>query len=205
MFGWFFGKKEAEKIKDDTKRSFENVKKDLDNINKWVNHLNSEKSLIKNDIEEIRAVLSSVKEEVDGMKNVVSLLGNLRPSGGFRLSKQLTNKRVAVYADQTADQMADQTPKLDQFSVTERALLWILLNTEMKLSYDDLATMLGKEISTIRNQINNIKHKSEGLIEEMIEKNGKKRVFIPEYIKEILLKKTKVRVKPIKKAKNEQK
>ena len=65
----------------------------------------------------------------------------------------------------------------------------------MKLSYDDLAAMLGKERSTIRGQINTIKQKSESLIEEIIEKNGKKRVFIPEEIKEKMLKKTKVRVK----------
>jgi hypothetical protein len=64
----------------------------------------------------------------------------------------------------------------------------------MKLSYDDLAAMLGKERSTIRGQINTIKSKSESLIEEVVEKNGKKRVFIPEEIKEKMLKKTKVRV-----------
>jgi hypothetical protein len=43
---------------------------------------------------------------------------------------------------------------------------------EMKLSYEDLALMLGKEKSTIRGQINTIKQKSEGLIEEITEKNG---------------------------------
>ena len=38
-----------------------------------------------------------------------------------------------------------------------------------------------------------------GIIEEEIEKNGKKRVFIPEEMKEKMLKKTKVRVKSGKK------
>ena len=37
--------------------------------------------------------------------------------------------------------------------------------------------------------------KSEGLIEEITEQNGKKRVFIPENIRENMLKKTKVRVR----------
>jgi len=55
--------------------------------------------------------------------------------------------------------------------------------------------MLGKEKSTMRGQINSIKQKSVGLIEEIIEVNGRKRVFIPEEIKEKLLKKAKVRVK----------
>jgi predicted transcriptional regulator len=89
--------------------------------------------------------------------------------------------------------------------VTERAILFILLNTDMKLSYDDLASMLNKEKSTIRGQINTIKSKSENLIQEVVEKNGKKRIFIPEKVKEKLLKKQKVRVKDSKKEKNDQK
>tara|TARA_Y100000034_G_scaffold119266_1_gene160851 strand:+ start:103 stop:324 length:222 start_codon:yes stop_codon:yes gene_type:complete len=71
----------------------------------------------------------------------------------------------------------------------------------MKLSYDDLAAMLGKERSTIRGQINSIKQKVKGLIEEVIEKSGKKRLFIPENMKEKLLKKSKVSVKSLKKTK----
>jgi len=118
----------------------------------------------------------------------------------FKTNKQLSNKQTAVYAVQTGVQTGVQTPKLDQFSITERAILWILLNADMKLSYDDLAAMLGKERSTIRGQINTIKQKSENLIEETIERNGKKRVFIPENIKEKMLKKTKVRIKGYKKS-----
>ena len=78
-----------------------------------------------------------------------------------------------------------------------------------RLGYDDLSAILGKEKSTIRGQINAIKSKSEGLIEESIEKNGKKRVFIPDEIKEKMLKKQKVRVlgskESQKKEKNEEK
>ena len=73
------------------------------------------------------------------------------------------------------------------------------MNSEMKLSYEDLALMLGKERATIRGQINAIKQKNEGLIEEIVEKNGKKRVFIPQEIREKMLKKAKVRVKDRKK------
>ena len=68
------------------------------------------------------------------------------------------------------------------------------VNNDLKLSYEDLAAMLGKTKSTIRGQINSIKQKSEGVIEEYTEKNGKKRVYIPEETKEKLLKKAKVRV-----------
>ena len=87
--------------------------------------------------------------------------------------------------------------------MTERAILWVLLNSELKLSYDDLAAVLGKERSTLRGQINSIKQKGE-IIQEVVEENGKKRVFIPEEIKEKLLKKAKVRVSSTKKlSKNE--
>ena len=196
MFGWFFGKKEVERVKEETKRGFESVKKDVASVSGWIKHLDSEKNFQKKEIEDIKDILSTIKEEIEGLKNVISIMGELKSNRGFKTNKQLSNKQTAVYAVQTAV----QTPKLDQFSITERAILWILLNTDMKLSYDDLAAMLGKERSTIRGQINTIKQKSESLIEETIERNGKKRVFIPENIKEKILKKTKVRVKGSKKS-----
>ena len=58
----------------------------------------------------------------------------------------------------------------------------------MKLSYEDLGAMLGKTKATVRGQINSIKQKSEGLLEEIVGENNKKRVFIPEQTKAILLK-----------------
>ncbi len=195
MFWFLTGKKEVEKIKEDTVRSFDSVKKDITAVSGWIKHLDSEKNLQKKEIEEIKEVLSSIKDDVDGLKNVLSIMNELKTNRVFKTPKQVFNKQTGVYAVQTGVQTGVQTPKLSQFSVTERAILWVLLNSDMKLSYDDLSAMLGKERSTIRGQINTIKQKSEGLIEEEIEKNGKKRVFIPEEIREKMLKKTKVRVK----------
>jgi hypothetical protein len=194
MFGWFSWKKEGEKIREDTKKGFEFVKKDISSLTGWIKHLDSEKNLQKKDIDTLIGDLSSIKEEVESLKNVLSMMNDLKPKQLFKTNKQLLNKQTSVYTVQTAVQTAVQTPNLDQFSVTERAILWILLNADMKLGYDDLSAILGKEKSTIRGQINTIKSKSEGLIEESIEKNGKKRVFIPEEIKEKMLKKQKVRV-----------
>jgi hypothetical protein len=54
--------------------------------------------------------------------------------------------------------------------------------------------LLGKERSTIRGQINSIKQKSEGLIQEITENNGKKRVFIGDEMKEKMKKYAKVRL-----------
>jgi len=194
MFWLFTGKRDVEKIREETKKGFDSVKQDVSSVSEWIKHLDSEKNLHKKDIQEIRGILTSMKEEVDELKNVVSVMNELKTNRVFKTPKAVFDKQTAVYAVQTGVQTGVQTPNLSQFSVTERAILWVLLNSDMKLSYDDLAAMLGKERSTIRGQINTIKQKSE-IIEEEIEKNGKKRVFIPEEIKEKMLKKTKVRVK----------
>jgi len=194
MFKWLFSnKKELEKIEDDTRQGFELVKRDVQSVTGWIKHLDSERQLQKNELDLIQEDLSTIMEEINGLKNMVSMLGNLRPTGGFKTPRQLSNKQVGVEVVQTAVQTAVQTPDLEQFSVTERALIWILLNTDMKLSYEDLATMLGKEKSTIRSQVNSIKQKSD-IVKEQTEKNGKKRVYIPEEIKNKLLKRSKVRV-----------
>jgi len=195
MFGWLFRKKDVENLKEDTKKSFESVKKDINIVNTWIKHLDSEKNLQKKDIEEIKNFLSTMGQEMEGLKNVISIMNDLKPRTINQTPKQVFDKQTGVYAVQTGVQTGVQTPNLNQFSVTERAILWVLLNSEMRLSYDDIATILGKERSTIRGHLNRIKQKSESLIEEVIEKNGKKRVFIPENIKEKLMKRTKVRVR----------
>ena len=203
MFGWLFGKSGVGQLKEDTKKGFESVKKDINSAGTWIKHLDSENNLQKKEIEEIKEVLSSIQAEVEGIKNVVSIMNELKPGRKNQTTKQLFDKQTGVYAVQTGVQTAVQSPNFDQFSVTERAILWVLLNSDLRLGYDDLAAMLGKERSTIRGHLNRIKQKSQGLIEENIEKNGKKRVFVPEEIKEKLLKKTKVRVKKNEKVKKE--
>jgi len=197
---WFLGqKKEIEKIREDAKKGFESVKQDVSSVSGWIKHLDSEKNLQKKEIEEMKESLSSIKNDLEGLKNILSFMNEVKTGRVFKTPKQVLGKQTPVYAVQTGVQTGVQTPNLSNFSVTERAIIWILLNTDMKLSYDDVAAMTGKEKSTIRGQINAIKQKSEGLVEEEIEKNGKKRVFIPEEMKEKMLKKTKVRVKSDKK------
>ena len=193
MFGWFFKKKEVDVLKDDTKKGFESVKKDINSIGVWIKHLDSEKNSQQKEIDEIKEVLTSVQTEVEGLKNVVAIMNELRPGRKKQTTKQVFDKQTTVYAVQTGVQTGVQTPNFDQFSVTERAILWVLLNSDLKLGYDDLAAMLGKERSTIRGHLNRIKQKSWGIIEESIEKNGKKRVFVPEEVKEKLMKRVKVR------------
>ena len=200
MFDWFFGKKEAEKIREEIKNSFDLVKNDINSVGEWIKHFNSDKDFQKKDIEDIKEVLSSIQKEIEEMKKSFSEPENLSFKQVFKTPKKVFKKQTGVYAVQTGVQTGVQTPKLEQFSITERAILWVLLNTDLKLSYEDLAAVLGKEKTTIRGQINAIKQKSE-VIQEITEKNNKKRVFIEEKVKEKLLKKVKVRVNTSKKSK----
>ena len=194
MFGWFSWKKGDEKVREETKKGFELVKKDINSVTNWIKHLDSERNFQQKEIDSLKDNLSSINEEIEALKNILSLMNEIKPKQVFKTTKHLFGKQTGVYAVQTGVQTGVQTPNLEQFSVTERAILWILLNSDMKLGYDDLSAILGKEKSTIRGQINTIRSKSEGLIEESIEKNGKKRVFIPEEIKAKMLKKQKVRI-----------
>ena len=199
MFGFFKRKKEVEQIKEETKKGFDSVKKDIISVSEWIKHLDSDHNIQKKDIESIKEEISSIKEDVEYLKNIFSIANEIKNKQAFKTNKQLFNKQTAVLPVQTAVQTAVQTPNLSIFSLTERAIIWVLLNSEIRLSHEDLAAILGKEKSTIRGQINAIKQKSENLIEEYIESNGKKRLFIAEEIKEKMLKNSKVRVKKQKK------
>jgi hypothetical protein len=198
MFWLFTNKKRVEDVREETKKGFESVKKDMLSISEWIKHLDTEKNTQKNEINEIKQALSSINKSINQLNERVEMMevlgSNTKIKQPFKTNRHLSNKQTSVFDDQTAVQTAVQTPNLMNFSITERAIIGVLLNSDMKLSYEDLATLLGKEKSTIRGQINAIKSKSESLIKESIEKNGKKRVYIPKEIKEKLIKKAKVRV-----------
>ena len=199
MFEWLFGnKKSVRKFEEDTKKSFSSVKNDIDSLSSWIKHLNSQNSRAEGRFLDVEERLSSIENEIEGVKNSLALVETSLSKRLFKQQQTAVYKQTAVQGVQKAVQTAVQTGGRDIFnslSTMERALVYILLNSDMKLSYDDLAAMLGKSRATIRGQINTIRQKSEGLIEETIEKNGKKRVFVPEEIKEIMLKNTKVRAK----------
>jgi len=192
----FFSKKvkkeEFEQLKQAVQTGFNSVKQDVGNTTKWIRHLNNNDSELKEDIFELKEEIASMKDELENLKNMLDVVGNKQV---FKQRQTLFNKQTAVQGVLNSVQTGVQTGFLDNLSTTERAIIFILLQSDMKLSYEDLASMLGKSKATIRGQINAIRQKSEGLIEEQITSNNKKRVFIPEKTKEILLKKSKVRVK----------
>jgi len=208
MFGWFkkrVEKEEFDELKQGVQTAFEKIKQDVGNTSAWIKHLDERENGRDDTISDIYEELSTVRSELENVKNIIDILGD---SKSFKQRQTLFNKQTAVGAVQTPVQTAVQSQFLSHFldslSVTERAIVWILLNSDLKLSYDDLAAMTGKERATIRGQLNSIKQKSQGLIAEQIEGNNKKRFFVPEKIKGVMLRKVKVRLKRSKKALKEE-
>ena len=203
---WFSGKKRMQNLENDTKKSFESVKNDVDNIGKWIKHLDSKDKQLFEMKKQLSEDLSTLKEDILDLKETFEQL-----QAGMQF-KQVSKKQTAVGKQtavcgvqepvQTGVQTANLYGILDGLTGNEKLVVWTLLNSadEMKLSYEDIARLLGKERSTIRGQINSIKQKSEGLLRETTEPNGKKRVFIEEEIKEKLSKYAKVRVRQGKKS-----
>jgi len=204
MFGWF-SKKRVDKIEEDTKKSFESVKKDFEGVGKWIKHLDSKDKQLFDLLNILKVDLSSIEGEIESLREAVEMV-NYQEN-----YKRLSKKQTAVYKQtavcgvekpvQTAVQTADFYDILHGLSSNERLIVFTLLNAgrDMKLSYEDIARLLGKERSTIRGQINAIKQKSESLIKEMTEPNGKKRLYIEEETREKLERYAKVRVKSKKK------
>jgi len=196
---WFFDskvkKEEFERHKSAVQAALNNAKGDVLNLSKWVKHLNNSDSELKDDVKDVYDELSTIKTEVEELKNMVSLALGPKLRKKISAVQAADDKQTAVYAVQNAVQATVQASFLDRLSLSERTLVMILLNTDMKLSYDDLAAMVSKDSTTVRGQINSIKQKCEGLIEEQIEKNNKKRLFIPEKLRNTFLKRVKVRVR----------
>jgi regulator of replication initiation timing/biotin operon repressor len=193
MFNFFKKKVEKEEFeifKQGVQTGFNSVKQDISDVSKWIKHLNSKDDALKEEISELYEELATIKEELENIKNMISIVGNKEV---FKQRQTVFNKQTGVDGVLNSVQTGVQTVFLDKLSTTERAIIFVLLNSDMKLSYEDLAAMLGKRKATIRGQINSIKQKSEGLIEEIISENNKKRVFIPEKIRGILLKTQKIR------------
>ena len=193
MFNFFTKKaekREVEELKQAVQTGFNSVKQDIGGTSKWIKHLDSTDGKLKDDISELNDELATVKEELENLKNMISIVGNKEV---FKQAPTVFNKQTVFKGVLNSVQTGVQTAFLDKLSTTERAIIFVLLNSDMKLSYADLAAMLGKRKATVRGQINSIRQKSEGLIEEIISENNKKRVFIPEKIKNILLKAQKTR------------
>ncbi|MBI2671028.1 hypothetical protein HYX18_03565 [Candidatus Woesearchaeota archaeon] len=181
--------------------SFSNIKKDMENFSKWVMHLEKHRTHHHSkigDIEKKVYFLEKMLEDIKIGQTFVRLPDVSKHGQTFvRLKQTAVGVQTGVDVVQTPVQTAIQTFKpigtselkeiLRNLTVMERAVLWTLLNTDLKMSYDDLAVLLGKDKSTLRGQITNIKRKSDDLIKEFIENNGKKRFFVDENIKKMMI------------------
>jgi len=180
---WFFRKKEGAvhgkiselhtKIED----SFSSVKNDMENMGKWINHFHTKHKGHEDELDNMKSRLESVEKTLEGVWTAVQTAVQTG-----RVSKQpQTDGRPKQLSVQ------ENLENLKNMTAMERAVVWVLMNTDLKMSYDDLCAVLGKDKSTLRGQINNIKQKNEGLIQEYIEKNGKKRFYISEKVRNEML------------------
>jgi len=198
MFEWLFGLK-TKRVEQETKKSFSAVREDISGLIKWVKHLDSADKELFDVVNELREDLSSVRDELSGLREGIDLAIETQKGKQVFEKGGVWNKQTAVVGVGKGVQTAVQTGNfydiLKSLTRNERLVVFTLMNAGegMKLSYEDLALLLGKEKATIRGQINAIKQKSE-LIEEIIEKNGKKRVFVRPELREKLSKYAKVRV-----------
>ncbi|MEK6850267.1 MAG: hypothetical protein AABX85_01695 [Nanoarchaeota archaeon] len=202
MFEWLFGDKHK-KLEQKTLDGFSSVKKDIGAVGKWIKYLDGRDKQVFDILNELKLDLSSVKEEIESLREGINLIDEEEKNKQVFKKMAFLDKQTAVGDVEKGVQTAVQTGNfyeiLKGLSANERLLIFTLMNSDMKLSYEDLALLLGKERSTVRGQINNIKQKSEGLVMEITEKNGKKRVFVPLGVKEKLSKYAKVRVEKSKK------
>ena len=195
MLGLFKHKKRVEKLRTEVQDSFNHVKKDFNKVGEWITHLDDKHTSHKGEISNIKDQLLTIQEDLMELKDFFSFFGPQISKGLSKQTQTSVVKRPSTSAVQTPVQTAVQTDILENLTVMERAIVWALLNSEMRLSYEDLAALLGKDKSTIRGQINTIKQKNEGLIEESREVNGKKRLYIPDEVRSLVVKSVKVKIK----------
>ena len=186
-----------EKLRVEVHDSFNHVKKDFNKVGEWIKHLDGKHGSYEDEISDIKNQLLTIQEDLLELKDFVSFFGPQISKGLSKQTQTSVVKQPSSMVVQTAVQTAVQTDILENLTVMERAITWALLNSDMRLSYEDLAALLGKDKSTIRGQINAIKQKNDGLIKETREINGKKRLYIPDEIREILVKSVKVKVKRV--------
>jgi hypothetical protein len=199
IFGLFGQKKRLEGLKDEVQDSFNHVKKDFNKVGEWIAHLDEKQKTDSEDLKALKDQLYSIQEDLIEIKDFVSFFGPQLSRGASKQPQTMSNKQAPGLDVQTAVQTAVQTDVLENLTIMERAIVWALINSDMRLSYEDIAAMLGKDKSTVRGQINTIKQKCEGLIEEAREANGKKRLFIPENMRNLVIKNVKVKIKGKKK------
>ena len=201
MWNLFGHKKRINKLKEEVQDSFNHVKKDFNKVGEWIKHLDDKHTSHKDDILNIKDQLLSIQNDIMEIKDFISVFGPQISKGLSKQTQTVGVEQTVPTSVQTPVQTGVQTGILSNLTVMERAIVWALLNSEMKLSYEDLAALLGKDKSTIRGQINTIKQKTDGIIMQSREANGKKRLYIPDEVRSIIIKGVKIKIGGIKSGK----
>jgi len=181
----FFGKKRENvdrkffNLHESLNDSFSKIKEDILSVNGWINHLDKHKKHHKNLLENFDSRLKYLENFVEDFFSNQTIVQTSNLSKQDQSDVRLKQMSVGVQTDVFFN--------LHKLTPMERALVWALLNTDLKLSYADLARILGKNESTVRGQINNIKRKTEDIMSEKSELNGQKRFYIEERVKNKIL------------------
>lgn len=185
--------------------------KDIDNLNKWISHLHETTKKQETAMREMEGNLSMAFEKynqylVDLYKVVMDLKttntqqstdAQVRPS--VRLDDQVVAQTQENYnqaimtnqplPEQVLPQNEDLSP-LEKYSKiltrSEKNIIAEMCNTSQKLSYKDLAMVTNLSSNTVKNHICHIKNKGFP-IHEKNDRNGIKRYFVPENIRNVLV------------------
>ena len=176
----FIKKKRFLKLEQDVEQAFKEVKKDFKRVASWIEFIEEELKSSEKGKKRLDEVEAAIKRIDEGQRFL--------EGGKLNSPKQDKHKQQTVVHVQTAVQTPVQTEKIKELTVNERMIVWALLNTESRMSHEDLSKILGKNKSTIRGQINTIKKKEPNLIEESLEISGKKRLYISEKSKKRVIK-----------------
>jgi len=77
MFNFFTKKaekREVDELKQAVQTGFNSVKQDIGDTSKWIKHLDTNDGAIKDEISELNEELATVKEELENLKNMVSIV-----------------------------------------------------------------------------------------------------------------------------------
>ncbi len=214
MVWWLFRRKRDDDVNEkfvnlheSLHTSFSNIKKDMADLNKWLDSFKNKHESHDQRFELLNRRVNDIEEVIEEMQGVWTTVQTAVQTGGVSKQQQTDIRpNIRLRVSKQGEEELSMVERLRKLTMMERAVVWTLLNTDLKLSYDDLSVALGKDKSTLRGQINNIKTKSEGLVEEHHEKDGKKRFYISEKTKSELLKgvgKKEVVQQKVKKVKSE--
>lgn len=200
---WIFKKRDdttqdLKQIETSLKHSFSHIKQDMSEISVWINNIEKQHKHHKESLSETHSLIDDLHERINILEEAFESMRNNTQAVQTPVQNKQTRTDVRSKQVFTPVQTPVQTDELTRsLTPMERAIVSVLLNTELRLTYDDLSIAIGRDKSTIRGQVNNIKQKNESLIKEVVESNGKKRFYISEEIKNKVFKqrnKLKIRV-----------